>query len=109
MDLLASGPDRSGRRLWGRPALWATLWLRLVRNASPEDRQMMSGVISETRPHRVCPRHYEVVARAGGWSVVLNGACTRPFRSRRAAERIAKSLQKQADALNGMKPQGQAH
>ncbi|QTC91224.1 hypothetical protein [Brevundimonas goettingensis] len=62
---------------------------------------MMSGVISETRPRAVKPRHYEVVARAGGWSVMLNGACTRPFRSRRAAERIARSLQKQADALNG--------
>ena len=61
---------------------------------------MMSGVIFETRPHPVAPRHYEVVARAGGWSIVLNGACTRPFRSRRAAERIARSLQKQADALN---------
>jgi hypothetical protein len=65
---------------------------------------MMSGVISETRPHRLTPRHYEVIARAGGWSVVLNGACTRPFRSRRAAERIAKSLQKQADALNNERP-----
>ena len=97
MDLLASGADRSGRRLWGR----ATLWIDLLRAGQPEGRQMMSGVISETRPHRVGPRHYEVVARAGGWSVVLNGACTRPFRSRRAAERIAKSLQKQADALNG--------
>ena len=99
MDLLASGPDRSGRRLWGR----ATLWLSLSRNA-PEGRQMMSGVISETRPRTVAPRHYEVIARAGGWSVVLNGACTRPFRSRRAAERIARSLQKQADALNNERP-----
>ncbi len=104
MELLASGPDRSGRRLWGR----ASLWLSLSRNTA-EGRQMMSGIISETRPHLVCPRRYEVVARAGGWSIVLNGACTRPFRSRRAAERIAKSLQKQADALNGMKPHGQAH
>lgn len=98
MDLLASGPDRSGRRLWGR----ASLWIDLVRAGSPEGRQMMSGVISEARPRAVKPRHYEVVARAGGWSIVLNGACTRPFRSRRAAERIARSLQKQADALNGV-------
>lgn len=100
MDLLASGPDRPRRRLWGR----ATLWLSLARACSPEGRQMMSGVISETRPHRIAPRHYEVIARAGGWSVVLNGACTRPFRSRRAAERIARSLQKQADALNNERP-----
>jgi len=64
---------------------------------------MMSGVISGTAPRTASPRCYEVVARAGGWSIVLNGACTRPFRSRRAAERIAKSLQKQADALNGLK------
>jgi hypothetical protein len=97
MDLLASGPGCSRRRLWGR----ATLWIDVIRAGSPEGRQMMSGVISETRPRAVKPRHYEVVARAGGWSVMLNGACTRPFRSRRAAERIARSLQKQADALNG--------
>jgi hypothetical protein len=97
MALLAGGPDRSGRRIRGR----ATLWLSLCRGVAPGGRQMMSGVISETRPRVVAPRHYDVVARAGGWSIVLNGACTRPFRSRRAAERIAKSLQKQADALNG--------
>lgn len=67
---------------------------------------MMSGSISETAPHPVGARHYEVVARAGGWSIVLNGACTRPFRSRRAAERIARTLQKQADALHGMTGHG---
>jgi len=100
MEQLASGPDRSGRRLWGR----ATLWASLLGHLQPEGRQMMSGVISETRPRAVKPRHYEVIARAGGWSVVLNGACTRPFRSRRAAERIARSLQKQADALNNERP-----
>ncbi|WP_271084569.1 hypothetical protein [Brevundimonas sp. NIBR11] len=43
---------------------------------------------------------YAVVARAGGWSIVLNGACTRPFRSRSAANRIARTLQRQADALS---------
>ncbi|HEX8471075.1 MAG TPA: hypothetical protein VF633_08185 [Brevundimonas sp.] len=67
---------------------------------------MMSGSISGTAPHPVMPRHYEVVARAGGWSIVLNGACTRPFRSRRAAERIARTLQKQADALHGLAGHG---
>jgi hypothetical protein len=104
MELLASDPDRSGCRLWGR----ATLWITLVRRHA-EDRPMMSGVISGAAPRVTAPRHYEVVARAGGWSIVLNGACTRPFRSRRAAERIATSLQKQADALNGPRRRGGAH
>lgn len=61
---------------------------------------MMSGYVERSAP-AVAPRarHYEVISRAGGWSISLNGACTRPFRSRRAAERIAKTLQRQADAL----------
>lgn len=62
---------------------------------------MMSGYIDEpAQSHGVRPlRQYRVIARAGGWSVSLNGACTRPFRCRRAAERIAKTLQRQADGL----------
>jgi len=60
---------------------------------------MMSGCVHPLRFASPKPRLYEVVARAGGWSISLNGACTRPFRSRRAAERIAKTLQRQADAL----------
>lgn len=46
-------------------------------------------------------RRYEVVARDGGWSISLNGVCTRPFRSRKGAEQIAATLQRQADALCG--------
>ena len=65
---------------------------------------MMSGVVSShPAPVALQPRHYDVVARAGGWSIVVGAACTRPFRSRRAAERIARTLQKQADALHGLK------
>ena len=45
------------------------------------------------------PKVYRVIARCGGWSVRLNGACTRPFRTRSAANRIARLLQRQADAL----------
>lgn len=61
---------------------------------------MMSGCVDHpVRSAAPRPRFYEVIARAGGWSISLNGACTRPFRSRRAAARIAKTLQRQADAL----------
>lgn len=62
---------------------------------------MMSGYVEVPRvpPSPRLPRQYQVIARAGGWSISLNGACTRPFRSRRAAERIAKTLQRQADEL----------
>lgn len=108
MEQLAHGVGGARVRLWGRATLWATLWL-VVAGRRAEDRPMMSGSISETAPHPVMARHYEVVARAGGWSIVLNGACTRPFRSRRAAERIARTLQKQADALHGMKYRGAGH
>ena len=65
---------------------------------------MMSGFVA--RPcsaSTVSPRHYVVVQRAGGWSIMLNNACTRPFRSRRAAERIARALQRQADGLAGVR------
>lgn len=61
---------------------------------------MMSGCVdASSHIRKLYARHYEVIARAGGWSISVNGACTRPFRSRRAAERIAKTLQRQADAL----------
>lgn len=46
------------------------------------------------------PRRYAVIPRAGGWSVSLNGACTRPFADKDAAERIAAQLQRQRDRLN---------
>ena len=46
------------------------------------------------------PKVYSVIARCGGWSIRLNGACTRPFRTRSAATRIARTLQRQADALS---------
>lgn len=68
---------------------------------------MMSGYIehvSHSAPST--PRRYEVVARDGGWSISLNGVCTRPFRSRRGAERIAATLQRQADALCGRSQAG---
>lgn len=62
---------------------------------------MMTGYL----PHAVgdsrrAPRRYEILPRAGGWSISLNGACTRPFADRAAAERIARQLQKQANGLN---------
>lgn len=62
---------------------------------------MMSGYVggADVTPRRAS-RSYEVVARDGGWSISLNGACTRPLPERGAAERIALHLQAQADALN---------
>lgn len=72
---------------------------------------MMSGCVdTPSRSVAPKPRRYEVIARAGGWSINLNGACTRPFRSRRAAERIARTLQRQADALtDGPRKKAQHH
>ncbi len=61
---------------------------------------MMSGYIPHPHGATVAPpRRYAVVAREGGWSVSLNGACTRPFADRGAAERIARQLQRQAEGL----------
>ena len=104
MEQLAHGAGGARFGFWGRATLWLHVGRRYV-----EDRPMMSGSISASAPHPVPARHYEVVARAGGWSIVLNGACTRPFRSRRAAERIARTLQKQADTLNGRTRRAGAH
>ena len=71
---------------------------------------MMSGLVSpRTLPVAAPPRRYEVIAHGGGWSIVLGRACTRPFRNRRAAERIARTLQRQADALHGLKSHHKAH
>lgn len=105
MEHLAHGARRPGFGLWGR----AELWLALARGWT-EGREMMSGLASP-RPVPVLapPRRYDVVARGGGWSIVLGGACTRPFRSRRAAERIARTLQRQADALHGVKRPRKVH
>ncbi|CAN5122329.1 hypothetical protein BH09PSE1_BH09PSE1_04840 [soil metagenome] len=104
MEQLAHGLGRARLGLWGRIALC------LVLERCQEDREMMSGVVSFHRPEVApAPRRYDVIARAGGWSIALNDACTRPFRSRRAAERIARALQKQADALNGLTPPRRAH
>lgn len=65
---------------------------------------MMTGCIEGRSPaRRPQPRLYVVIARAGGWSIALNGACTRPLATRSAAERIARLLQKQANALRGPK------
>lgn len=61
---------------------------------------MMNGYLPHAcRSALVLPR-YEVIARNGGWSVSLNGACTRPFADRGAAERVAAQLQKQANGLH---------
>lgn len=63
---------------------------------------MMTGCIDGSTPRVAAgPRVYDVVARGGGWSIRVNGACTRPFASRSAAYRIARLLQRQADALSG--------
>ena len=58
---------------------------------------MMAGYCSDRHsPAADGSRRYTVVPRPGGWSVSVNGACTRPF-----AKRIAATLQRQADALRG--------
>lgn len=63
---------------------------------------MMTGYCSARHsPAAEGPRLYIVAPRANGWSVSVNGACTRPFADRTAAERIAATLQRQADRLAG--------
>jgi hypothetical protein len=46
-------------------------------------------------------RRYTVAPCADGWSVFVNGACTRPFADRETAETLATALQRQADRLGG--------
>ena len=62
---------------------------------------MMTGYCSPRHSLTSADRRYAVVPRAEGWSVSLNGACTRPFPDKGAAERIAATLQRQADVLRG--------
>jgi len=62
---------------------------------------MMTGYCSDRHSPTRAARQYSVVPRAEGWSVAVNGACTRPFPDKGAAERIAATLQRQADVLRG--------
>lgn len=93
---------------------WRSLRRRILQDLAPypEGDEMMSGYVDGGAQSPVSrpARQYQVIARAGGWSVSLNGACTRPFKSRRAAERIARMLQRQADGLaNGPRPSQRHH
>lgn len=61
---------------------------------------MMAGYCSSRHSATIeGARRYTVVPRGDGWSVSVNGACTRPFADKIAAERIAATLQRQADTL----------
>lgn len=62
---------------------------------------MMTGYVAGRYQHRPKARKYRVIANADGWSVALGEGCTTPFSDIRQAERIARELQKQADALSG--------
>jgi hypothetical protein len=63
---------------------------------------MMAGYCSDRHSPAVDHRRrYTVVPRAAGWSIAVNGALTFPFPDKTAAQRIAASLQRQADALAG--------
>lgn len=63
---------------------------------------MMAGYCSDRHSPVVAHRRrYTVVPRAEGWSIAVNGALTRPFPNRTSAQRIAATLQRQADALAG--------
>lgn len=61
---------------------------------------MMQGHLEGGAADPAPPRRYRVVARAMGWAVAINGAATRPLPDRAGAERLAASLQAQADRLN---------
>lgn len=60
---------------------------------------MMSGFVDGRPATPVNPRKYRVVASIDGWRVTLGEARTFPFKHRHQAERVARTLQKQADAL----------
>jgi len=61
---------------------------------------MMCGYVSNASLRSdMGPRRYRVIARDDGWSIVIGDACTRPFPDRKAALRIARQLQSQANRL----------
>lgn len=60
---------------------------------------MMTGYIENRSTRPISPRQYRVVASCDGWCVALGEARTTPFKLRKQAERIAATLQQQADAL----------
>lgn len=62
---------------------------------------MMSGFVDGHTATPASPRRYRVVAVIDGWCVTLGEARTFPFKLRQQAERVATTLQKQADALRG--------
>lgn len=60
---------------------------------------MMIGYVNTPPKIRAERRIYRVIAKAEGWCIALGEACTFPFKDRNQALRIARNLQRQADAL----------
>ena len=60
---------------------------------------MMRGYEGGSPAPGARPNCYRVVASMQGWRVEINGCVTRPLVSRRAALRLARSLQRERDGL----------
>lgn len=77
-----------------RDGLWR------ARPCSQGPSTMMSGYSGNRQNHASKPRIYRIVVKAGGWSIALGEVCTFPFKDLAQAQRIARNLQQQADALS---------
>lgn len=60
---------------------------------------MMSGYVGDRPASELGPRRYKVLREDGGWCVAVNGCRTGSLPRRRAAERLARALQAEADGL----------
>lgn len=62
---------------------------------------MMRGYDGPSAPEPPAPKRYRVVRSGEGWRVEVNGCFTGPMADRKAAVRLARSLQRECDRLRG--------
>ena len=65
---------------------------------------MMRGYDDATAPVRTPHKAYRVIGSPQGWRVEVNGCVTRAIKDRRAAQRLARALQRERDHLTHAGP-----
>lgn len=67
---------------------------------------MMSGYDGAVGAKPLPAKRYRVVRAGNGWRIEVNGCFTRPVPDRKAANRMARKLQRESDHLHHRHPGG---